>query len=111
MIGHTTPGYMVDPSDGCKRVMLRKCLRELLIVTVETNLLLALVVLAGILPMRDSEPIRHVDSDRPKAPLLPVEAHGSREGLQPRLSEAIRRPFEIALPLFIGDAPPGTLDR
>ena len=38
MIGYTSPGYRVDPSDGCKRFMLRKCLRELLIVSIEIDL-------------------------------------------------------------------------
>jgi hypothetical protein len=38
MVGYTTPGYRVDPSDVCKRFMLRKCLRELLIVSIEIDL-------------------------------------------------------------------------
>jgi hypothetical protein len=94
MIGYTTPGYRVDPSDGCKRFMLRKCLCELLIVSIETSLLLALVAFAGMLSVPDPEPLRHVDSVRPKAPVLPVAAHGFNHRLQPLFMQVIRRPFE-----------------
>ncbi len=69
--------------------MLRKCFRELLIVAIETSLFLALVILIGILSVRDSELVRHVDSNRPKAPALPAEAQWSTEGVQPHVSKAI----------------------
>ena len=114
MVGRTTPGYRVDPSDGCKRVMLCKCIRELLIVTVETSLLLALVAFAGVLSVPDSEPLRPVDLVRSEGNCAASRGPWVQPGFAApfqRGHPAAFRVVAIAIPFAIGEALPCTLDR